>query len=70
MQQTIESNDRWWDIREAADYLRVSVAFIRKQVRLGRIPFARVGSKNLRFLKSELDEWMKANKSKSTASRV
>jgi hypothetical protein len=24
MHQVTESNDRWWDIREAADYLRVS----------------------------------------------
>lgn len=62
MHQLSDSNNRWWDIREAADYLRVSVAFMRKQVRLERIPFARAGSKNLRFRKSELDEWMKANK--------
>jgi excisionase family DNA binding protein len=62
MHQLSESNNRWWDIREVANYLRVSVAFIRKQVRQGRIPFARAGSKSLRFRKSELDEWM-ANKS-------
>jgi len=49
----------WCDIRSAAEYLDVSVPFLRKQVRLGRIPFARAGRKNLRFRKSELDEWMK-----------
>lgn len=62
MHQVTESNNRWWDIREAASYLRVSVAFMRKQVRQGRIPFARAGSKNLQFLKSELDEWMKGSR--------
>jgi len=63
MQQTSDSDNRWCDIREAASYLRVSTAFMRKQVRLGRIPCARAGTKNLRFRKSELDEWMKSNKS-------
>jgi len=62
MNQVSESNSRWWDIREAAAYLRVSIAFIRKQIRLGRFPYARAGSKNLRFQKTQLDEWMKAKK--------
>ena len=57
-----EPPEPWCDIRAAAEYLDVSVAFLRKQVRLGRVPFARAGSKNLRFRKSELDEWMKDNK--------
>ena len=50
----------WCDIRSAARHLNVSVSFLRKQVRLGRIPFARAG-KNLRFRKAALDAWMEAN---------
>jgi excisionase family DNA binding protein len=60
-QHIAEAIEQWWDIRSAARYLSVSVAFLRKAVRQKRVPFARAGSKNLRFRKSELDEWMKAN---------
>ena len=28
-----EHNDRWWDIRRTAEYLEVSVGFLRKAVR-------------------------------------
>lgn len=56
-----EAFDSWCDIRSAAEHLDVSIPFLRKQVRLRRIPFARAGSKNLRFRKSDLDEWMKAH---------
>ena len=58
--QIPEAIEPWWDIRLAASYLSVSVAFVRKAVRQQRIPFARAGTKNLRFRKSELDAWMKA----------
>ena len=60
-QHIAEAIEQWWDIRIAARYLSVSVAFVRKAVRQKRIPFARAGSKNLRFRKSDLDEWMKAH---------
>jgi excisionase family DNA binding protein len=60
-QHIAEAIDQWWAIRIAARYLSVSVGFVRKAVRQKRIPFARAGSKNLRFRKSDLDEWMKAH---------
>jgi excisionase family DNA binding protein len=53
--------EQWWDIRKAAGYLSMSVAFLRKAVRERRIPFCRIGSKCLRFRKQDLDEWMKTN---------
>ena len=59
--KTTMQSDGWWDIRRAAEYLGVSIGFLRKAVRLGQIPFARVGSKILRFRKSDLDEWINAN---------
>lgn len=51
----------WWNIQQAAEYLGVSVAFLRKSVRLGRVPYARAGSKVLRFRRIELDRWLESN---------
>jgi excisionase family DNA binding protein len=48
----------WWNIKQAAAYLGVSVAFLRKSVRLRKIPFARIGSKSLRFRRTDLDRWV------------
>ena len=59
----------WADIRAAAHHLGMSVAFLRKQVRLGRIPFARAGSKSLRFQLSKLDEWMQENSAAERAGK-
>jgi excisionase family DNA binding protein len=51
----------WVTIRDAAEYLKVSVGFLRKAVRLRRVPFARAGSKALRFRRSDLDRWLESN---------
>ena len=60
---TLSSRDaeRWWNIKQAAAYLGVSIAFLRKAVRLGKIPYVRVGSKVLRFRRTELDLWLEAS---------
>jgi len=36
-----------WNITQAAKYLSMSIAYLRKQVRLRAIPFFRVGGKVL-----------------------
>ena len=51
----------WLSINEAAQYLNLSVSFIRKQVRHRRIPFARPGGKLLRFRRDALDAWLESN---------
>jgi excisionase family DNA binding protein len=51
----------WMTIKDASQYLKMSVGFLRKAVREQRIPFARVGSKVLRFRREELDRWLEAN---------
>ena len=56
-----EHQGHHWNIRGAAGYLAMSESFIRKQVRLRRIPFFRVGSKALRFRKADLDAWLQRN---------
>ena len=53
----------WWTIDEAAGYLNVSVAFLRKRVRQKSIPFRRVGSKVLRFRQQDLDAWLETTNS-------
>jgi excisionase family DNA binding protein len=59
----VESINRsgWLSISEAADYLKLSQSFIRKQVRHQRIPFARPGGKVLRFRRLDLDRWLESN---------
>lgn len=57
----IRNDGQWWDIKRAAAYLGVSIAFLRKAVRLRKVPFARVGTKALRFRRSDLDRWVEAN---------
>lgn len=56
----IHDSERWLSIREAASYLGMSVGFLRKAVRLRRVPFARVGSKSLRFRRADLDRWLES----------
>lgn len=54
-------DSEWCDIKKAAAYVGMSVAFLRKAVRLKKVPFARAGSKSLRFRRSDLDRWLQAN---------
>ena len=56
----IRETEKWMNLREAAGHLSVSDSFIRKQVRLKRLPHARAG-KVLRFRRADLDAWMDAN---------
>ena len=58
MEETHRPTANWCNIREAADHLGMSVAFLRKQVRLRRVPFVRIGTKALRFRKADLDSWL------------
>jgi excisionase family DNA binding protein len=54
-------NSEWWNIKQAASHLGISVAFLRKAVRMRKVPFARIGTKVLRFRRSDLDHWLEAN---------
>jgi excisionase family DNA binding protein len=58
---TLSTDTEWITIKEAARQLHVSTAFLRKGVRLRRIPFARAGTKSLRFRRSDLDRWLESN---------
>lgn len=59
--QNTEHVEGWWDIRRSAEHLGVSVGFLRKAVRNGQVPYARIGSKALRFRREDLDRWALGN---------
>jgi excisionase family DNA binding protein len=52
------NDDRYMDVKGAADYLILSRQRIYHLTSLGRIPFNKIGS-SIRFKKSELDEWVR-----------
>jgi len=57
-----EGNEKCWlNISEAAKHISMSVPFLRKCVRARTIPFARAGTKALRFRRFDLDRWLEAN---------
>jgi excisionase family DNA binding protein len=58
---TTASYGEWLTITQAGRYLNVSVAFLRKRVRNRSVPFARIGSKALRFRLIDLNNWMEVN---------
>ena len=58
----IEKNE-WLNIRQAAEYVGMSVGFMRKATHNHLVPHTRVGTKALRFSRESLDEWLTANSS-------
>ena len=49
---------KWFNVKEAASYIGMSVGFLRKAVRLHKVPHTRIGSKSLRFDRNALDQWL------------
>lgn len=60
--------NKWYDLSELCDYLpdKPAKATIYSYVHKMEIPFHK-GQKKLRFLKSEIDEWLKTGKRKTHA---
>jgi predicted DNA-binding transcriptional regulator AlpA len=69
--ESIPETDRWFDLRELCDYLpdKPARATVYTWVHLQTIPFHK-GSKKLRFLRSEIDKWLKSTKHKTMAEIV
>ena len=59
----VEAEKKWLTIRDAANYIGMSVGFLRKAVRLQKVPHTRIGSKALRFDRDALDQWLAAQSS-------
>ena len=56
----MQTEKRFLTIREAASYMGMSVAFLRKAVRRQRVPHTRIGTSPLRFDRNALDAWLAA----------
>jgi len=56
----------WMTAEEAAEYLGVSAATVKKWVKLRRIPFGRAGSL-ARFSRADLDAWVRSRGEKVPA---
>lgn len=52
---------RWLNISEAAQFIGMSVGFMRKATRNRLVPHTRVGSKSLRYDREALDVWLASN---------
>lgn len=55
------------DIKRVANYLNVSISFIRKLVRAKQIPCYRIGNR-LRFDLNEIDQWVELHKQEESKS--
>jgi len=53
-----ESTEDIMTVREASDYLRISIRKMRSLISEDEIPYARIG-RLIRLKKSELDKWFK-----------
>jgi excisionase family DNA binding protein len=58
--------DRWFDVLELCEYLRISKQTAYDKVHKREIPCNKQGKK-LRFLKSEIDAWIKSGRKKTLA---
>jgi excisionase family DNA binding protein len=54
----MEHDKKWLNIGEAARHIGMSVAFLRKATRTRSVPYARLGTKSLRFDREALDAWI------------
>lgn len=52
--QDHDGNDRFATKKEIADFLRVTERTVESYMRTGVIPFVRMGSHSVRFLKTEI----------------
>ena len=59
----------WMDIEALSQYLRVKKKTLYSMARNGKIPSYRV-NRMLRFKRSEIDEWMEANRNTSAMARI
>ena len=51
--------DRMLTLNEVADHLQVGPKTINTWVRLGKIPYTRIGGRIVRFSERQLNEWLK-----------
>ncbi len=52
-------DDVIFDVQGLADYLKTSKKWVYEQTHLKTIPYLKLGNKQVRFRKSEIDSWLK-----------
>ena len=57
----LERKHTWMTIRETAAYLRLSSSYMRKAVRLGQIPYVRLGRGCFTRATVDLSRWKRAS---------
>jgi len=65
VQQSVDPIEKPTDVEGAAEHLQLDEQTIYRLVRQKKIPFAKQGRK-LYFFKSELNDWIKSGKAKSS----
>ena len=56
---------RYLNAQEAADYLRISVSWVRKATRSGELPHAKIGCRVI-YDRTDLDEYVRQKKIKAS----
>jgi excisionase family DNA binding protein len=58
MQSEKRTQSRFWDKRQLAEYLGISIYTVDAWVSQRRIPFLKIGGRKVVFDKLEIDEWI------------
>lgn len=61
MKYTVDRENKWLSIQEAADELGVHPRTVRRYIRLERLPVSRISNKVVRIRLADLDRLMEAN---------
>jgi len=59
--ETVDRENKWLSIQEAAEELGVNPRTIRRYIRLGRLEVSRISNKVVRIRQADLDRLMEAN---------
>ena len=62
LSKSSSAEDIIFDVRGLSEYLNVSPKWIYEQTHLKQIPYVKLGNKQLRFSKDDIDRWLKTKK--------
>lgn len=57
-QKRAQETEPLWRIEELGEYVGLSVATLRRRVRADEIPHIHIGSRSVRFRRSDIDRWL------------
>lgn len=62
-----DDTNKYWTVKDVANYLGMKVQTIYNMVHNCKIPFHKIGLKSVRFKKDEIDSWIEASKRKEAS---